>query len=307
MKNPLDSRQLSAFYHVARTSSFTQGARAMNLSQSAVSRAVQSLEDDVGCRLLDRLGKTVTLTLAGEQLLHFVEKIFRDMNAARGSLAQLGKWGRGRLRLGASIAICQYVLPGVLREFRESFPDYEIAIQPGDAHELTDDLVAHRVDLALTIEPRVTENLEFVPVFEDELLFLVAPNHPWAVQGGVTRSEIPTQNYIRFTRGSVTFDIIEEYFRRERMVLKTFMELGSMEAIKELVKLGLGVGIMAPWVATEELRQRSLIALPLGRRKLQRRWGVLHWKGKRLNLAEETFIGLCRSATQGLQLQLHAA
>jgi DNA-binding transcriptional LysR family regulator len=307
MKNPLDSRQLCAFYHVSRTGSFTQGARALNLSQSAISRAIQGLEDDVGCRLLDRLGKTVTLTLAGEQLLHCVEKIFREMNAARGSLEQLGKWGRGRLRIGASVAICQYILPGVLREFRESFPDYQIAIQPGDAHDLTEDLVAHRVDLALTLEPRSMENLDFVPVFEDELLFLVAPSHAWAVQGGVTRADIPTQNYIRFTKGSVTFDIIEEYFRRERMVLKAFMELGSMEAIKELVKLGMGVGIMAPWIATEELRQRSLVALPLGRRKLQRRWGVLHWKGKRLNLAEETFIGLCHSATQGLQLRLHAA
>src|SRR6185295_17046609 len=142
MKNPLDSRQLCAFYHVARAGSFTQGARALSLSQSAVSRAIQGLEDDVGCRLLDRLGKKVTLTLAGEQLMQFAEKIFGDMNAARVSLEQLGKWGRGRLRLGASVALCQYVLPGVLREFRESFPDYQITIQPGDAHELIEDLVA---------------------------------------------------------------------------------------------------------------------------------------------------------------------
>jgi DNA-binding transcriptional LysR family regulator len=70
-----------------------------------------------------------------------------------------------------------------------------------------------------------------------------------------------------------------------------------MEATKELVKLGLGVSILAPWIARKEIEDGSLVALPLGRRKLQRRWGILQWRGKRLTLAEETFIGLCKSAS----------
>ena len=81
-------------------------------------------------------------------------------------------------------------------------------------------------------------------------------------------------------------------------VLNAVLEVGSMEATKELVKLGLGISVLAPWIARQELEQRSLVALPLGRRKLQRNWGVLHWRGKRLGRAEETFIGLCRTATQ---------
>ena len=81
------------------------------------------------------------------------------------------------------------------------------------------------------------------------------------------------------------------------MVLNTVIEVGSMEATKELVKLGLGVSILAKWVARKEIEEGSLVALPLGRRKLQRRWGILSWRGRRLSLAEETFIGLCKSAT----------
>jgi DNA-binding transcriptional LysR family regulator len=84
------------------------------------------------------------------------------------------------------------------------------------------------------------------------------------------------------------------------MVLNTVIELGSMEAIKELVKLDLGVGILAPWVARNELREGTLVSLPLGRRKLRRSWGILHWHGRRLTLAEETFIGLCRQAAESL-------
>ena len=100
---------------------------------------------------------------------------------------------------------------------------------------------------------------------------------------------------------------MDEYFRAERMVLNTVMELGSMEAIKELVKLGLGVSILAPWIAQEEIKEGSLVAVPVGRRKLTRRWAVVYPRGKRLGLAEETFIGICRSVTHSLPKESDAA
>src|SRR5207302_5710686 len=90
----------------------------------------------------------------------------------------------------------------------------------------------------------------------------------------------------------------------------TVIEFGSMEAIKELVKLGLGVSILAPWITQKELQERSLVSLSLGRRKLKRTWGILHWRGRRLSLAEETFVSLCRTVTEELaqkSLDRHAA
>jgi DNA-binding transcriptional LysR family regulator len=125
--------------------------------------------------------------------------------------------------------------------------------------------------------------------------------HPWARAGRVDRADIPRLNYILYSKNSVTFRLVQEYFREEEMVLNTVIELGSMEATKELVKLGLGVSVLAPWIARKEIEDGSLVALPLGRRKLQRRWGILQWRGKRLTLAEETFIGLCKSACAAFQ------
>src|SRR5262249_6542735 len=132
MNTPLDSRQLRAFVVLARTGSFTQTARELNITQSGVSHSMKALESETGCRLLDRLGKKVVLTQAGEQLLHHAKKILQEMEHARESLAHLGKWGRGRLRLGASTTVCQQIIPAVLREFKESFPDHLITIEPGD-------------------------------------------------------------------------------------------------------------------------------------------------------------------------------
>lgn len=300
MNVPLDSRQVRTFCVLARTGSFTQTARELHVTQSGVSHAMKALERDVGCRLLDRLGKKVVLTQAGEQLLHHATKILQEMENARESLAHLGKWGRGRLRLGASTTACQYIIPPVMREFKESFPEHILNVEPGDTPELVSLLLRHRIDLALALEPINEPQLEFHPLFTDELHFIVAALHRWAKTRKVERTEIPRQSYILYAKNSVTFRLIEQYFRHEQMVLNTVIELGSMEATKELVKLGMGVSILAPWIARKEIEDGSLVTLPLGRRKLERRWGILHWRGKRLNLAEETFIGLCESACSSL-------
>jgi DNA-binding transcriptional LysR family regulator len=293
MNTPLDSRQLRAFAVLARTGSFTQTGRELHLTQSSISHSMKALEHDVGCQLLDRVGKQVVLTQAGEQLLHHAARILKEMDQARDSLEHLGKWGRGRLRLGASSAACHHLLPPILRDFKERFPKHSISIESGDTPALVNGLLRRRIDLALAPEPSPDPQLAFRRLFVDELRFVVGAQHPWAQAGRVDRSQVPQQNYILYSRQSVTFRLVEEYFRREHLVLNTVIELGSMEATRELVKLGLGVSIMAPWIARRDLAEGSLVALPLGRRNLRRPWAILHLQGKRLDLAEEAFIGAC--------------
>ena len=297
MSQPLDTRQLRAFVTLARTGSFTLTARELHLSQSAVSHSMKALEGEVGCRLLDKLGKKAVLTQAGEQLLVRATSIIAEMAAARAELGRLGKWGQSRLRLGASTTACQHILPGVLREFKDSFPNCAISIEPGDTPEMIDALHAHKIDLAVNLEPKRGEPLDFRPLFTDELHFILSPEHPWARAGRVNRGEIARQDYILYKRKSYTSAMIEAYFREDDIVLFSQLDMGTMEAIKELVKVGLGVSILAPWTAKAELDEGSLVALPLGKRKLRRRWGVLHWQGRRMSLVENSFIGLCKAVT----------
>ena len=302
MAGPIDSRQLHAFIILARTGSFTRAARELHLSQPAVSYTIKSLEEEMQCRLLDRVGKSLVLTQAGEQFLGHAKNILREMEGARERISELGKWGHGRLRLGTSVTACQYILPFVLREFKESFPQCSIQIEPGDTPTALDALHQNRIDLALALEPPVQSPLDFRPLFTDELHFLVSPQHPWAQADCVERSEIKRQQFILYTRTSYLSEMVEEYFRTEKIVLSASIELGNMEAIKELVKLGLGISILAPWVARKELAEGSLRALPLGKRKLKRRWGILLRKGQKLTLAHETFIGLCKAVIENLRM-----
>ena len=298
MSQPIDSRQIRAFASLARTGSFTLAAKELHLTQSAISHSMKALEREVGCRVLDKLGKKVVLTEAGEALLVHVERILGEMALARAELDQLGKWGQSRLRLGASSTACRHILPTVLREFRESFPQCVISIEPGDTPDMIVALRDRRIDLAVNLEPRRDEPLSFRPLFTDELSFVLSPLHPWAREGRVDRSQIAKQHYILYGKRSYTASMIDEYFREEDIVLYSSIDLGSMEAIKELVKLGLGISILATWTCRKEIEERSLVSLPLGKRKLRRRWGVLHWRGRRLSLAEETFIGLCEQVAE---------
>jgi LysR family transcriptional regulator, low CO2-responsive transcriptional regulator len=298
MSATLDSRQLLAFATLARLGSFTQTARELFLTQSAVSHTIKALERDMGVTLFDRVGKKVHLTQAGEQLLVHAERILREMTDARSGIEELQNWGHGRLRVGASTTACHYILPTVLREFKQSFPKCVIKIEPGDQPRQLELLRSNQVDIALLLEPtEALTDLDFRPFFDDELMFLVAPMHPWAQRGQAKRDEIHAETLVLYNKTSYTFRLVDDYFREDGITLTNFIELGSMEAIKELVKIGLGAGVLAPWIAREELAKGELVSLPLGRRKLKRCWGAAFLKGRRLPLAEETFAGLCEAVT----------
>ncbi|MDZ4742793.1 MAG: LysR family transcriptional regulator [Verrucomicrobiota bacterium] len=298
MNIPLNSFHLSAFLAVAREGSFTAAARILNLSQPAISHSIKLLESDLECRLFEREGKSVRLTQAGEQLEVTAKRIFNDMDTARSEIKNLGLWGVGRLRLTSPITICQHLLPSVFREFKESFPRCKIDIRTSDTHQAIDDVINQDVNLAITLRPQDDLGLIFKALFSDELIFVVDPLHPWAKLKQAPLSDVKMQNLIIYTKNSSTFKMIEHYFSGLGVSLRLAIDMGSMEAIKEMVKIGLGIGIMPAWVARDEIDEGSLVGISFGSKKLRRQWGIIHRRTHSLSLAEETFVGLCRTAAE---------
>lgn len=298
MTTTIDSRQMLAFATLARCGSFTQTAKELHLTQSAISHTIKALEQDMGVALFDRVGKKVFLTLAGEQLRPAAERMLRDMHDARTALEEIGAWGKGRLRVGASVTTCQYLLPTVLREFRQSFPECALRIEPGDGPLMVDLLARNQIDLALMLEPGKEDGLEFRRLFSDELRILVSPMHAWARAGRVPVESFASETLIVYNKGSFSNSLLSDHLAAVSLKPGDKMELGSMEAIKELAKVGVGAGVLAPWIARRELEEGSLVSLPLPGGKLKRTWGVAHLRGRRLSLAEETFAGLCEAVAQ---------
>ena len=295
----IDSKQLLAFKTLAHTGSFTLAAKQLNLTQSAVSHSIKALEESLNCSLISRLGRKIHLTQAGETFLASAERMIRQMRSVRQEIETLSKWGAGRMRIGAGTTACQYILPSLIREFRQTFPECQLSVMTGDAKELLDLLRSNEIDMALTLIPSGLDDIEYQLVFDDYLQFVVAPSHPWASKKNAPPIELESQNYVVYSKKSYTFELLRKHFRAEGHDLSNVIELGSMEAIKELVKIGIGVGVVAPWIVEKEIEEETLFAVGLGARKLKRTWGVCHMKGRKLNLMEETFIGLCESVYDG--------
>lgn len=288
----LDTRQLRAFVSLARSGSFTQAGRELHLTQSAISHAIKALETDLGCQLFHRQGKSVHLTHAGRELLPSAETILQVMTQARSTLGTLDQTPRGRLRIGCTTAAAQFILPTVFREFKESFPLYEIKVICGETPDTIEKLMKGDVDLAVSLRPNDVSRLECHGIFDDELEFLVSPLHRWATKPPKLK-DAGEETFIVASRNSLNFTLIQEFFMKQGVRLGNFIELGSSEATKELAKLGIGVAIAARWIARQEIEAGQLVAVSMPKGKLKRRWVTSTLKGRVLNLPERTFVGLC--------------
>ena len=287
---PFDTRQLQAFEILCSTGSFTETAKRLFLTQSAVSHSMKSLEEECGSRLFRRQGKKVALTEAGDRLLSFARPFLGEMEKVREELDGFEKFGAGRIRLGASAQACRFLLPPILTQFKKMHPLCRFEVKCEDTPHCLEMLGLGELDLAITLEPMRTFEVDFVPCFTDELRVVVPSNHKWAEEGRVEWTQAEAESFILYNRGSYTFRMLKEYLDREGVRLSSFMEISSQEAGKELIKVGMGVGLMADWVVEPEVRCGELQSLPLGRKKLMRTWGVSVCKGRKLNKAEWIFI-----------------
>jgi len=301
-----DVHQLRVFTAVAESLSFTRAAEVLFMTQSGVSHQIARLEKSIGARLFERESRTVSLTSAGRVLLDHARRVFIALEHAVTATRQASDPNSGTLRIGASITACRYIVPEALREFRESFPAYSLRIMPGDGPLVTQALLDGSLDLGILVrqqQKQARSKLAHHELFEDELGFLVSPLHIWAHGGKVDRRELSQQRMILYNRQSTTFQLIEQYFVRARAELRDWIELGSVEAIKELVKLGLGVGVTGRWTARTEIEEGSLVWLPLPGKSIRRTWCIASTAGRTASLAEETFVDLCKSACRMIGVQ----
>lgn len=291
-----DMHQLRVFTAVAENLSFTRAAEVLFMTQSGVSHQIARLEKSIGVELFTRSARQVALTRAGETLLHHATRLFTALENAIADTRHAADADSGTLRIGASITACQYIVPEALREFRESFPAFSLRIMPGDGPAVTQGLLDGSLDLGILVRHQKVSKLIYHELFVDTLGFIVSPLHKWARAGKVDRRELSQQRMVLYNRQSTTFRLVQQYFVRARAELRDWIELGSIEAIKELVKLGLGVSVAGRWTTRVDVNAGSLIWLPTPGARLKRSWCIAHTAGRTLSLAEQTFSGLCQSA-----------
>jgi LysR family transcriptional regulator, low CO2-responsive transcriptional regulator len=298
----METRLLKMFCAVADSGSLVKAAGKLHLTPSAISHGIKALETELGCRLFERAGKKMLLNQAGEQLLAQVRPSLAALTAAAEAVKRLAKLGKTRLRIGAAASACAYLLPRVIRELKKSHPNLELQVESGNTPEMLELVRQNRVDLALGVTPESHNGLEERPIFKDELMFTFAPSHPWATGRPISREELRQQPIILTQRSSQTAQLVAQFFHTLNLVPSTIMEIASVEAIKELVKLNLGVSILAPWTAEKELLRNTLKMRPLAAKPLTRHWVALSLSGRKLSDEEENFCRLCRNNTTAMRL-----
>ena len=298
----MELRQLRVFQTVARTGSVAAAASQLHLTASALSHALKALETELGVRLFERVGKGLNLNAAGEAFLAQIEPHLRGLSTAPEALRRLVKGGFARLRVGAAASACKHILPRVIRDLQRGFPRIEIRIESADTPTLVGMLKESVIDLGIGLTPENPSELRVHPVFRDELMFTFAPSHRWAKSASIAVEELQTQALILYQRQSMTARLVEAHLRALGVTSLNVMEIGSMEAMKEFVRLDLGVAVLPPWVAERELRRRQLLMRPLGAKPLRREWAIFHRAGRVLSPVEGRFIRLCRAHAAGMRV-----
>jgi DNA-binding transcriptional LysR family regulator len=296
MAADLDFRLLRMFETLARAGSFTRAAKLLNVTQSAVSHGMKRLEEQLQCPLLSRKGKKLQLTPEGRifhtQTLRVLEAVDRAAGSVSGRYAE----AKGTLSVALSTSMAHLLLGPVLREFRETHPRLSVIVRLEDSFGAMRAVEEGSCDLAIAIEDAEAKSLKAHALFQDRLHLLFSPLHAWSRRERIPVAEMSHEHFLLYQRQTVTFGLVEEFFLKSGVRLGSYVEIPNFEIMKQLARLGLGVAVMAPWVAEKELAEGSLLARPLPKFAVRRKWAVLQQAARELRQPERTFIGLCRMA-----------
>lgn len=292
-------RQISVFVAVARQESVSRAALALSLSQSATSTALGELERLHATQLFDRVGKTLRLNELGQSLLPLAVDLVERAQALETVLE--GRAGFGRLRIGATLTIGNYLATLIVADFLKRHPESSAQLTVHNTATIIDQVAGYDLDLGLIEGSCRHPDLVVEPWVEDELVVFCAPTHALAAKGTATLAELSAQHWIVREPGSGTRETLDRAVRRHHGELKVRLELEHTEAIKRAVEFGLGIGCISRLALREAFRRGSLVAIETPELDLLRNFHFLWHKRKFQTAGMLEFIALCRALTAGVK------
>jgi LysR family transcriptional regulator, low CO2-responsive transcriptional regulator len=284
----LDS--LAVFDAVSRHGSVTRGAAELSMSQPNVTREIKNLERAMGARLLERFGRGIRLTQAGDILAQYAAKILRLAGEADDAIGDLHQLTGGKIIVGAGATIGMYLLPAVLVRFKQQFSKIDVRLEIGNSALLRDRLRDGRIDFALT-ESAINSAQHHVELFmSDELVAIVPLGHPLANRRSVRLESLAKERFVIREPGSETQSLVERVFADKRLKIQPVMALGSTEAVKRAVVSGLGISIVSKMCVEAERKLGELAVVPLQNLSMRRPVFLVRRKGQHETKAAAEFL-----------------
>jgi DNA-binding transcriptional LysR family regulator len=278
----MDLRQLEIIRAIADTGSFTAAGEKLHVSQSAISRQILLLEEELGEAVFHRIGRRIRITPAGESLLQLSHRVFQDLQDTVAGISERQESLKGTMRLVGGMTVCLYVFPALLAEVRRTHPSLDLKITVGSADRSVAMLRSGGADLGMVTLPIEAADLVSVPVLQEELLLITYPAHPLAKKRQIHPADLNREPFILFEAGSVTRRLVDEFFTRERIEPDVVMETENVEIIKAMVRYGLGISII-PWqAAAADVAAEALFCRRIAAHALRRQTGWIYPKMSRL-------------------------
>ena len=285
---PMETQNLSAFIHVAQLQSFSLAAEHLHLTQPAVSKRVAALEEQLGKKLFDRIGRTVTLTEAGNVLLPHALKIMQEVKETRRELADMSGEVAGVLQLATSHHIGLHRLPKVLHNYVQQYPQVDMQLRFIDSEKAYEEIIQGNIELAaITLPSAVPATISARTIWPDPLAFVVSPRHPLAKLKSVTLERLLQHPAILPDLSTHTTQIVRKLFDDHELDLSIGMTTNFLESIKMMITIELGWSVLP-----RTMVDKQLVPLRIPSVSLSRNLGVVYHRERSLSNAATAFLAL---------------
>lgn len=285
-------RQLEVFLATARYENVTRAAQALAMSQSAASGSLRELESQFDVKLFDRRGKRLQLSELGQQLRPQAESLLAQARALEHALA--GEDVIGRLHVGATLTIGNYIAVNMIADFRAQHPQADIVLRVANTETIAEQVASFELDMGLIEGELQHPDLDTVHWRRDELVVFAAPDHPLANTGALDDADLLGLPWIVREHGSGTRQTFDRAMHGILTDLHIAMELQHTEAIKRAVEAGLGVGCLSQVSLIDAFRRGSLVPLPVPARDFRREWFLITHREKYHSAGLREWLALCQ-------------
>lgn len=268
----LEVRHLRLIKAIAETRNLTKAARKLFISQPALTRQLQEIEQRLETDIFIRTKKSMILTKTGEKLLHTADTILQELGQTEREISELVHGVQGEIKLGVNCVLSYQWVSSVVSEFQKKYPNVEIEI--GSSLRVKKDLLSKKFDLVITTDIFNQEDIAITKLFDDELVVIVSSDHPWRVKKFVTKRDF--QNARMISVFDKSQDMFYQYLTTSGIVLERFMTVDQPGAVIELVKAGLGISIFPRWSVEDHLKEGTLKACAVTHGGMQREWVAAH-------------------------------
>ncbi|WP_320047141.1 selenium metabolism-associated LysR family transcriptional regulator [uncultured Ilyobacter sp.] len=283
-------RKLEIFYCVAEKLNMTTVSKEMYISQPAISQMIKEMEEELGVRLFNRLGKRLYLTDEGELFKTYSRRMMNLYQEFEEVLDEKKDLKKGKLKLGASSTIGIYVMPQLIKEFIRDYPEIDISLKIGNTEDIANMILKNDIDLAF-VEAEVDMNeIKSEEIWKDELILITHPEHKWGEHLEIDESELKSEKFILREEGSGTRKVFEAAMKNNHIKYKESFTLGNTEAIKEIIKTGLGISCLSKLTVKKELDEGRLKGYKLKNFEIDREFNLIHHKDKHFSPLMKEFI-----------------